>query len=155
MSSIWGWITYPFSWWSAGETELPVSQQFVGSAIPNPTDIVDIRSRNVTVWCNDQTCTTMKCDKFECTNTTCNIYDTDFRGECKIYNILSGPKEYTDPQAKNVTIQREITEAPSKTSNKIEILSIIPNQEQPDNDQTTDGDALELEAVLSSSVNKR
>ncbi|CAK1551164.1 unnamed protein product [Leptosia nina] len=84
-STLWGWITYPFTWWSYGD-DIPDNDSAIVPPPNGPVESIEIGKRNVTVWCNDQTCTTMRCDIFGCTNITCNIYDTDLNGECRIYN---------------------------------------------------------------------
>lgn len=147
-STLWGWITYPFSWWSSGD-QAPVNDQLIGSTTYGPYDTISLGNNNVTVWCNDQTCTTMKCDPSGCSNITCNIYDTNMSGECRVYNMFAKPEEPipTKPaESTDPTLQDKVTEG-----SKPEIASVIPvpstTQKEP-----IDEHPLELEAVLSSTV---
>lgn len=93
----------------------------------------------------------MRCDKFGCKNVTCNIYDTDMRGECREYNIM---KPETNIPSKPI----EITKPPlqDKVSNPTtapEVTSAATTTQQNSNGQiSTEERPLELEAVLSSTV---
>ncbi|KAJ2949181.1 hypothetical protein O0L34_g6123 [Tuta absoluta] len=142
-STLWGWISYPFSWWSSEPA--PVNDQLIGPPTYGPFDNIEIAKRNVTVWCNDQTCTTMKCDKFGCKNVTCNIYDTDMRGECREYNTDLKPEEPAPPKPTQavVTVSTPAsTVSTAATSTTVTSEQPSPAEEHP----------LELEAVLSSTV---
>jgi hypothetical protein len=108
-------------------------------------DNIEIGKHNVTIWCNDQTCTTMKCDKYGCRNNTCNIYDTDLTGECREYHINFNPEEPSPPEliisVSNPQDHNHITEEPvqegtqkpestvvtTKESNKIDSIKLIEN----------------------------
>lgn len=87
LRSFWSWIT---SWWSSEETVQPVTEPLIQSTTSDPNS-VGVNVTQITIWCNDQTCTTMKCDKIQCRNITCSLYDTDFRGECREYNAITEP----------------------------------------------------------------
>lgn len=176
---IWSWITYPFYWWKSSETEQPVTEQLLGSTTNNPNEVVDIRSQEITIWCNDQICKTTKCDKTQCRNITCNIYDTNFKGECReynittdsdelavrkttettpkeivpskpteIYNVTSLANELTIPNTTKTTPKEIIPSKPTETYNE---TSLSNNN---DNNPTVQEHPLELEAALSSTVNK-
>lgn len=147
-STIWSWLSYPFTWWSwAPEEPLPTHFPLVGSSTRGPYDNVEIGNRNVTVWCNDHTCTTMKCDKVGCTNLTCNIYDTDLNGECRLYNTIAKPEE-PKPTApvQTPSVEEKVPETtfqPAATTvTPKEKIEQHPIEERP----------LELEAVMSSTV---
>lgn len=137
MSTIWGWITYPFSWWSSEEQVEPSTEKLVASTTVNPNEVTEIGSNNVTIWCNDQTCTTMKCNKTVCRNVTCSIYDTDVRGECREYTTLPDI-----PDVQSVTTESSKTTISSSVNDK-------------DVNTATEEHPLELEAVLSSTVNNQ
>lgn len=143
-STIWGWISYPFSWW-ASESDVTVNDDNQTS-IYGLNDNIEIGRRNVTVWCNDQTCTTMRCDKYGCYNTTCNIYDTDMMGECRVYNtITTKPVELTTQAITEVTQGETVTQAATKlpeVTSEVAVTDHVGHVEHP----------LELEAVLSSTV---
>lgn len=148
-STLWGWISYPFSWWSSSESDTPpLKDELIGTPVYGPYDNIEIAKHNVTVWCNDQTCTTMKCDKYGCKNVTCNIYDTDLRGECREYNTIVKPEEpvpskpLTEP-----TVQDKIPDS----TNAPELSSSTQLYETNAN-QAVEEHPLELEAVLSSTV---
>ena len=145
MSSIWGWITYPYYWWSSEETEQPVTEQLLGSPTNNPNDIVDIRSHNVTIWCNDQTCTTMKCDKTQCRNISCSIYDTDYKGECREYNNVTDSEKNKTTE----TILPDKTETPTETYH---VTSLANKAQVVDTTQATEDKPLDLEKALSATV---
>lgn len=131
--------------------QLPEKEQLVN---PDPTNSYTLGSQNVIVRCNDQTCTTTKCDKLSCVNITCNIYDTDLTGQCRNYNTELKPEEPTtanfidtvskSPQDKKT----EATNAPATTTT--EILQTLSNSSA-----ATEERPLELEAVLSSTVNEK
>lgn len=92
LSTIWGWLTYPYTWLASEKP--PIHEPFIASTSKYETpENIKIFTHNVTVWCNNQTCTTQKCQEFGCRNITCNIYDTDLMGECREYNIISTPEE--------------------------------------------------------------
>ncbi|KAF9421144.1 hypothetical protein HW555_002856 [Spodoptera exigua] len=156
MTSIWGWITYPFYWWSSGEVDQPVTEKLLGSTTLDPNGVVDIRSHNVTIWCNDQTCTTMKCDQWQCKNITCNIYDTDFRGECREYNIITE----SEPSVTKTPETTTKVDVPNKTTTeKLEIrepAGVIEATVENETEKviTTEEQPLELEAVMSSTIDK-
>ncbi|CAH0691921.1 unnamed protein product [Spodoptera exigua] len=156
MTSIWGWITYPFYWWSSGEVDQPVTEKLLGSTTLDPNGVVDIRSHNVTIWCNDQTCTTMKCDQWQCKNITCNIYDTDFRGECREYNIITE----SEPSVTKTPETTTKVDVPDKTTTeKLEIrepAGVIEATVENETEKviTTVEQPLELEAVMSSTIDQ-
>lgn len=142
-STIWDWITYPFSWWSSNPIETPPeSEQLVG--IVSNHDI-EIGKHNVTVWCNDQTCTTMRCDKYGCVNVTCNIYDTDLNGECRKYNTSSQEEQPTVPSEPEKPVAEE-------TSSKIPVTT---EESVIENDHSNDDRPLELEVLMSSTVTEK
>lgn len=150
-STIWGWITYPFSWWSSDINEdPPKNDQLTDSRLTNSLMDIEISKRNVTIWCNEQTCTTMRCESFGCINITCNIYDTDLIGECRNYNTVFIPDE---PVTKPLTGEKE-TEVSSKPS--IVKPTTSSSTENTSTVQTTTAEErpLELEAVLSSTVSE-
>ncbi|XP_039753739.1 uncharacterized protein LOC120629058 [Pararge aegeria] len=155
-STLWGWITYPFSWWSSDNSDIPYeSNTGMGLSRFNAYDSVEIGRYNVTLWCNDQTCTTIKCDRFGCMNITCNMYDTDITGECRSFNTKVKPEEPTTPKSSKAASQpppqsyeTETTLNQPVTPNTVIILSSTEN----DNIQGTEDRPLELEAVLSSTV---
>ncbi|XP_013197411.1 uncharacterized protein LOC106140374 [Amyelois transitella] len=157
-STLWGWITYPFSWWSSGEPA-PVNDQLIGSTTLGPYDNIEVERHNVTVWCNDQTCTTMRCDKYGCKNTTCNIYDTDMKGQCREYVTKPDePAPTISSEATNSSQTSEVTEATQKLPSKPDIVTNAPEikpvvvTNNPETSQAVDERPLELEAVLSSTV---
>ncbi|KAM3965273.1 uncharacterized protein ACR2FA_000657 [Aphomia sociella] len=148
-STIWGWITYPFSWWSSGEMKPPVNDMLIGSPPLIPPNSIEISTHNTTVWCNDQLCTTMRCFKNGCKYTICNIYDTDLNGECR--EFITKPQETTSSKPTdatiNVTTAHDLeTQASTKSTTSITATSV------PDNSQAIDERPLALEAVLSSTV---
>lgn len=154
-STIWGWITYPFSWWSSDISEdPPKNDQLTESSLTNSLTDIEISKRNVTIWCNEQTCTTMRCESFGCINITCSIYDTDLIGECRNYNTVFIPEE---PVTKPITEDKE-TEVSSKPSIIISTTTTTTTSttEAPNTVQTTNTEErpLELEAVLSSTVSE-
>lgn len=153
LQSIWGWMKYPFSWWWSGETEQPVTGPLLGSSTnnPNSSEVEDIRGHNVTIWCNDQTCNTMKCNTTHCRNITCNIYDTDIRGECREYNIMTDSDELTMPKTTDTTPELII---PSKPTETYDVSSLASNTQEKENRTAAEEHSLALEAVLSSTVNK-
>ncbi|XP_072949378.1 uncharacterized protein [Epargyreus clarus] len=156
-STLWGWLTYPFSWWSSGNDILPESDQLIKPTSPTPFETIEIGRHNVTIWCNDQTCTTMRCDKFGCVNITCNIYDTDLNGECRQYNTIVKPEDptsqkpvkATEPAAKP-TVQDKETRTTVKPPESTIAVSVPSTATTPN--QAVDERPLELEAVLSSTV---
>ncbi|XP_063364394.1 uncharacterized protein LOC134653041 [Cydia amplana] len=148
-STIWGWITYPFTgWWGSSDTGAPPQADLLnGSTTIGPYDNVEIASRNLTIWCNDHTCTTMKCDKTACVNVTCNIYDTYVTGQCREYNMGLKPEEPkpslpTEP-APTSTSDAVVAAPESSTAPTVPIQTVEP-AEHP----------LELEVALSSTVTK-
>ncbi|CAH0715453.1 unnamed protein product, partial [Brenthis ino] len=155
-STIWGWITYPFSWWRSDIGEIPPeSDQLIGSTPINSLGDIEISKRNVTIWCNDQTCTTMRCERFGCVNVTCNIYDTDLIGECRNYNTAIIPEEpitieHPDAATKPLSEDKgnEIIPKPP-----IVIPTTVPSID--DLSSTIEEHPLELEAVLSSTVSEK
>lgn len=152
-STLWGWISYPFSWWSSSEIDtLAVSDQFNGTPVYRPYDNIEIAKHNVTVWCNDQTCTTMKCDKYGCKNVSCNIYDTDLRGECREYNTIVKPEEPVQPTSTPVTEPSLQDKIPDST--KAPETSMSTGNDTNTN-QAVEEHPLELEAVLSSTVTEK
>lgn len=120
-----------------------------GTPVYRPYDNIEIAKHNVTVWCNDQTCTTMKCDKYGCKNVTCNIYDTDLRGECRQYNTVVKPEEPAQPTPTSVTEPTSQDKIPDST--KAPEPSTSTENETIGN-QAVEEHPLELEAVLSSTV---
>lgn len=94
----------------------------------------------------------MKCAKSGCRNITCNIYDTDFSGECREYNMIkpevqvtpnvTEPIKTTSVNEKTATTQSTNTVAPTIT------VSEVDNHEEKVNDERP----LPLEAVLSSTI---
>ncbi|XP_037868413.1 uncharacterized protein LOC101735845 isoform X1 [Bombyx mori] len=151
-STIWGWITYPFTWWSSGEPELaPGSDQLLAIG---PDNIIEIGKHNVTIWCNDQTCTTMKCDRISCRNVTCNIYDTDITGECREYNTIT-PADTSRPTEVNTKPENDLSTLKPTTTIIISTLqpSSVPIASGLEEvNSTVEERPLELEAVLSSTV---
>ncbi|XP_041978975.1 uncharacterized protein LOC121732982 isoform X2 [Aricia agestis] len=154
-STLWGWITYPFTWWSSGSTDIPADENHItspsldntspalGNANPALDQDIEIATHNVTVWCNDQTCTTQRCDRASCVNTTCNIYDTDLNGECRHYNTVKPEHDTVKPEYDSV--KPEIVspaDKPTTVKSPSTELSSGEHDERP----------LELEAVLSSTV---
>lgn len=165
-STLWGWITYPFSWWSYDNNEIPFeTSQGPGLTRFDSYNSVKIGSYNVTLWCNDQTCTTMKCDRFGCMNITCSMYDTDITGECRNFNTKVKPEEPTTskspdtaskpPQDTEISKPSKPTSKPSKppqtTVSTVSTVQITSSTEN-DNTQGAEDRPLELEAVLSSTV---
>ncbi|KPI95603.1 hypothetical protein RR46_11316 [Papilio xuthus] len=137
-STLWGWITYPFTWWSSSSTENEVETT---TSVFTHDNNIEIAKHNVTVWCNDQTCTTMKCDKHGCNNITCNIYDTDMSGVCREYTIK--PEEIpTSKPITQVTEEQKTTVATTVETSSLPSVTNAGVEERP----------LELEAVLSSTV---
>lgn len=151
-STLWGWLTYPFSWWSSEPQLPPVNDQLIGSTTTYaPQESIEIGKHNVTVWCNDQTCTTMKCDKLGCRNITCNIYDTNLMGECREYNnIVSLPEELVPKPTESIPkpVEDKVTENP-EVPDTTEVPATSTRKESP----SLEEHPLELEAVLSSTVN--
>ncbi|XP_028162933.1 uncharacterized protein LOC114354646 [Ostrinia furnacalis] len=97
-STLWEYIKYPFTWWSSGEQEpTPITDQLVASTTYGPNDSIELGKHNVTVWCNEQTCTTMKCNKDGCKNNTCSMYDTYQDGECREYTTIVDPDKPMTP----------------------------------------------------------
>lgn len=152
-STVWEWISYPFSWWSSSEIDTPVvNDQLNGTPVYRPYDNVEVAKHNVTVWCNDQTCTTMKCDKYGCKNVTCNIYDTDLRGECREYNTILKPEEPVPPKPTPVTEPTSLDKVPDSTKAPEPSLS---TEKETNANQAVEEHPLELEAVLSSTVTEK
>ncbi|CAG4987194.1 unnamed protein product [Parnassius apollo] len=154
-STIWGWITYPFTWWSSGSENDNDNKVESTTSIFTHDNNIEIAKHNVTVWCNDQTCTTMKCDKNGCLNLTCNIYDTDMSGVCREYTIkpedstqTTKPTSQVTEEPKKTTEATSTMETSSLPANPIETSSIPANTNMGVEDRP-----LELEAVLSSTVN--
>ncbi|CAB3227181.1 unnamed protein product [Arctia plantaginis] len=147
ISTIWDWITYPFTWWSSTEPEKPVTEQLIGSTTANQNDVVETSNSNITVWCNDQTCTTMRCDKTGCKNVTCNVYDTNVKGECREYNILV-EEEHAVLMPTDAT-----TKAPVHIETT-EMLQASSEKPSTDKDNVVVEQPLELEAIISSTVNQ-
>ncbi|XP_026762070.1 uncharacterized protein LOC113520846 [Galleria mellonella] len=148
-STVWGWITYPFSWWSSEEAKPPVNDMLIGLPTQIPPNSIEVSTHNVTVWCNDQLCTTMRCFNIGCKYTICNIYDTDLNGECREY--VTKPQETTsskptEPTSKS-TAHDQKTEATTMSSQTIIAITPIPNSSQAINERP-----LALEAALSSTV---
>ncbi|PZC81461.1 hypothetical protein B5X24_HaOG212666 [Helicoverpa armigera] len=158
MTSIWEWIKYPFSylWWSSEESGQPAAQPLIAAATSDPTNIIDIGSHKVSVSCNDQTCTTVKCNKTQCRNITCSIYDTNFRGECREYNILNVSEE---PLAAKSTEPTKKETSTSVVSKPTEILIITSTEsyttEGKGNNLKTEEHPLELEKLISLTVNDK
>ncbi|XP_053609194.1 uncharacterized protein LOC128674571 [Plodia interpunctella] len=156
-STLWGWVTYPFSWWNPSEPD-PVNDHLIGSTTLGPYDDIEVERHNVTVWCNDQTCTTMRCDKYSCKNTTCNIYDTDMKGQCREYVTKPDEPAPTKPAEIASSVAPEVTEGiqnpssiPDAVASGLEVTpDIVTNA--PEANQAVDERPLELEAVLSSTV---
>ncbi|XP_014367200.2 uncharacterized protein LOC106717796 [Papilio machaon] len=137
-STLWGWITYPFTWWNSSSTENEIETT---TSVFTHDNNIEIAKHNVTVWCNDQTCTTMKCDKDGCNNVTCNIYDTDMSGMCREYTIK--PEEIpTNKPITQVTEEQKTTVVTTVETSSLPSITNAGVEERP----------LELEAVLSSTV---
>ncbi|XP_075978314.1 uncharacterized protein LOC142977995 [Anticarsia gemmatalis] len=156
MSTVWGWITYPFSWfYGSQEPEQPINEQLVAPTTNNPTDIIQIGDRNVSISCNDQTCTTIKCNRTDCRNITCNIYDTDIRGECREYNII--PDKPVEPAVsiseQTVPIEAVTTEFVTATPQPTLDISTVSNNKG--SNETVGEDPLQLRALLSADVNNQ
>nr|XP_034832401.1 uncharacterized protein LOC117989187 [Maniola hyperantus] len=154
-STLWGWITYPFSWWSSDDSEIPFETgQGFGLSRFDSYNSVEIGRYNVTLWCNDQTCTTMKCDRFGCMNITCNMYDTDITGECRSFNTKVKPEEPTTPKSSQTSkpLREPEIESTSKPIVTSTAPTVIISSTEHDNVQGTEDRPLELEAVLSSTV---
>ncbi|CAK1580378.1 unnamed protein product [Parnassius mnemosyne] len=153
-STIWGWITYPFTWWSSGSENDNDSKVETTTSIFTHDNNMEIAKHNVTVWCNDQTCTTMKCDKSGCLNLTCNIYDTDMSGVCREYTIKpEDPTQATKPTSQVTEEPKKTTEATSTIETSSLPASTIETSSLPANTNIGVEDRpLELEAVLSSTV---
>ncbi|XP_050680032.1 uncharacterized protein LOC126975949 [Leptidea sinapis] len=150
-STLWGWISYPFTWWSYGAPDFDLGDPSTGSPTNEPFNI-EIGKHNVTVWCNDQTCTTMRCDKFGCSNVTCNIYDTDLTGECRSYNTLPKPDDNIASQSTEALPKPEQGNN-NETNDKVPEGTVNePSSAQEDKDHHIDEKPLQLEAVLSSTV---
>lgn len=143
--TVWGWITYPFSWWSSESDDLSTKDggHTTMSTTHGPYDNIEIGRRNVTVWCNEQTCTTMRCDKTGCYNMTCNIYDTDLMGECRIYNTITST-------AVNLKPIEHFTQ--STIEEKSETTSVKPISTTVQTESIKVEQPLELEAVMSSTI---
>ncbi|CAG9786812.1 unnamed protein product [Diatraea saccharalis] len=167
-STLWGWITYPFSWWSSNDNDQPINEQLVASTTYGPYDNIEVGRHNVTVWCNDQTCTTMKCDKIGCRNNTCNIYDTDLTGECRGYHTEVDPEKPIDvspsepalkPLDDNVitenTTKRDNTQPQSTEPQKVTVMTTPSGEQDIKKNQNTAETPIELEAMLSSSVTEK
>ncbi|KAL4715434.1 hypothetical protein ACJJTC_015337 [Scirpophaga incertulas] len=94
-SIIWSWITYPYYyWWSAKEQQFATDDMIV-STINKLDNDIGTEYHNISIWCNDQTCTTMKCNSNGCKNNTCNIYDTDMNGQCREYHLEINSEDRT------------------------------------------------------------
>ncbi|XP_047533714.1 uncharacterized protein LOC125068551 [Vanessa atalanta] len=145
-STIWGWITYPFTWWSADVSEtLPEKDQPLQTDTTNTYD--NVRRQNVNVQCNDQTCTTIRCNKYGCVNITCNIYDTDLTGECRNYNTEVKPEEPTTPNSSESVSTLQSRDKKTDVTSKEPTISTTETSKP-----TIEDRPLELEAVLSSTV---
>ncbi|CAH2096095.1 unnamed protein product [Euphydryas editha] len=152
-STIWSWITYPFTWWSTDVTEtLPEKDQLVDSDQINSQTI---GSQDVIVQCNDQTCTTTKCDKVSCVNITCNIYDTDLTGQCRNYNTELKPEEPTTSNFTDSVSKSPSQDKKTKATSSAPATSTTEMMQTLNNTSTTEGRPLELEAVLSSTVTEK
>lgn len=147
-STIWGWITYPLTWWYT-PAQPPVSDTIVTSSTTIPYEVTEIGKPNITVLCNDQTCMTIKCDEYGCRNITCNIYDTDLSGVCREY-ITIKPEKSPPP---NKPISQPIDDSVVQTTSKVTTTSITTSLET-DNNPVVDEQPLALEAILSSTVTK-
>ncbi|CAH0398286.1 unnamed protein product [Chilo suppressalis] len=161
-STLWGWITYPFSWWSSNEDDKPITEQLVASTTYGPYDNIEVGKHNVTVWCNDQTCTTMKCDKHGCRNNTCNIYDTNLIGECREYHTDVQPEEPISSVSSTESVLKpiddnKITEGLTNDehSTKSPYTSTTETVEESTKNQNIAERPLQLEVVLSSSVTEK
>ncbi|XP_059052123.1 uncharacterized protein LOC131846754 [Achroia grisella] len=148
-STIWGWITYPFSWWSSEEVKPPINDMLIGSPTLIPPNSVEISTHNVTVWCNDQLCTTKRCFSIGCKYTICNIYDTDLNGECREYITKLPDTTSSKPieAASTVTTHTETSEATNPSSLGTSTTTSIPTISQ-----ILDERPLALEAAISSTV---
>ncbi|CAG9561820.1 unnamed protein product [Danaus chrysippus] len=144
-STLWGWISYPFTWWYGSTEPVPETDQLIGTVPITTTKDVEIKPHNVTM-CNTQTCTTMTCDSNGCKElVTCNIYDTDLNGDCRTYNTVIPPEEPTTVKSSS-TVEKplEITTSQSSTA--------APTTPIPSDNPPIEERPLELEAVLSSTV---
>ncbi|KOB76347.1 Uncharacterized protein OBRU01_05961 [Operophtera brumata] len=151
-STLWGWLTYPLSWWGSEPELAPINEQLIASTSKyEPLESIEIAKHTVTVWCNDQTCTTQKCDRFGCRNMTCNIYDTDMMGECREYNTISTSDEpkHTEPLTKT-SLQDKATETTKALESTSTTVATVTSAHKPAPIQ--EDHPLELEAVLSSTV---
>ncbi|XP_030027305.1 uncharacterized protein LOC115445232 [Manduca sexta] len=148
VSTIWGYITYPFTFWRYSEPDPVVTN--IGTTTYGPNDIIEIGKHNVTIWCNDQTCTTMKCDKIGCRNISCSIYDTDMTGECREYNTLN-PEETPSPPVTPKPFENKVTQATAVVASSV---SPTPAPTTIDNNPK-DEHLLELEQALSSTIEVR
>lgn len=94
----------------------------------------------------------MKCDKGGCTNLTCNIYDTDLNGECRVYNTIAKPDEpiTTAPVQNPTTVDEKIKET---TSVQPAVTTVATNI-KGENHQIEEN-PIELEAVMSSTISEQ
>ncbi|XP_023938505.2 uncharacterized protein LOC112046188 [Bicyclus anynana] len=153
-STLWGWISYPFTWWSSDVNEIPFETgPGVGTNPFDGSNSVEIESYNVSLWCTDQTCTTIKCNRLGCKNITCNLYDTDMTGECRHYNTKVKPEEPTTPRSTETSLKPQPEDQKSENSSQPTVVpnTVISSTENY-NTQVTEDRPLELEAVLSSTV---
>lgn len=127
---MWGWIKYPFTWlWSESEPT-PINDQLIATTTYGPNDNIELGKHNVTVWCNEQTCTTMKCNENGCKNNTCNIYDTYPDGECREYNTIVDPDKPMTPQEVTTSLNSPQNVITTNVTPKIESESkpAVPTQ---------------------------
>ncbi|XP_049873139.1 uncharacterized protein LOC126371815 [Pectinophora gossypiella] len=156
-STIWGWITYPFYWWGSSESKIPPENDHLYPPVVafGPYDNIEIAKRNVTVWCNEQTCTTMKCDKYGCKNVTCSIYDTNFRGECREYNTDLKPEEPTTTQPVEVVSHLPTDDKVTESSQPPESITSAPVTSAVGNNQPIEERPTVLEAAISSTITEK
>lgn len=118
----------------------------------------------------------MRCDKFGCSNLTCNIYDTDLNGECRLYNTIPSiddvPKPVTptkpvesskpEPENKPLHSQSKPTQLVKQIeANKKNKTTAIDKIETPNNSnnaalyvsEQAEERPIQLEMVLSATVN--
>ncbi|XP_011556540.3 uncharacterized protein LOC105387504 [Plutella xylostella] len=151
-STIWGWLSYPFTGWGAQEADPPSNSPLLGlgSTTYGPYDNIEIGKRNITVWCNDHTCTTMKCDYSGCKNVTCNVYETDLNGECRVYNTIT--EEPASVPAVPPVVEEVPTAALPIPEEKVPEAPVNTIVVAPEDNVEKEEQPLELEKVLSSTV---
>lgn len=110
VSSIWDWLTAPFaSWYAEEEEDIQKPEEIIPAVIVVPSTIEPAKEKekepeatnesraNEAVQeqkvaksnCNEHTCTTTYClPDGTCVEKSCNIYDTNMKGECQEYAHL-------------------------------------------------------------------